>query len=78
MDIRFDALKDSIDKRFDAVDALEQARYATLIAKIEAIRTEFASTEAISSARHDAILKALDIDKRLERVKARQAAGTAA
>jgi hypothetical protein len=78
VDHQFKSLKESMEARFESLEAIEQARYLAVIAKIEAIRIEFASSEAIHAARHEAILKALDIDKRLEKVEARQAAGTAA
>jgi hypothetical protein len=65
------ALKNSIDKQFGAAEALAQARFATTLAKLETM-------EAVQTARHEAIIKALDIDKRLERIEARQAATAAA
>jgi hypothetical protein len=47
--------------------------------KVAAIRHELVMAElrtslAIAESRHEAILKALDIDRRLERIEARQAA----
>jgi ERCC4-type nuclease len=61
------SLKSSVDKQFASVEAIAQARNATLLAKLETM-------EAIQNARHEAIMKALDIDKRLERIEAREAA----
>jgi hypothetical protein len=78
VDHQFKALKESMETKFDALEAIEQARYLAIIAKIETIRIEFASAEANHIKRHEDLLKALDIDRRLERVEARQAAGTAA
>lgn len=77
-------LKNSVDKQFSSAEALAQARYDTVLAKLEAMdrRLEtlsfrvdgrFETFEAVQSARHEAIIKALDIDKRLEKVEARQA-----
>jgi Lon protease-like protein len=57
----------NVDKQFASVEAIAQARNATLLAKLETM-------EAIQNARHEAIMKALDIDKRLERIEAREAA----
>jgi len=78
VDSQFKSLKESIEAKFDAVGAIEQAKYLTVIAKIEAIRIEFASAEANHIKRHEALLKALDLEKRIERVEGRQSAGTAA
>jgi ERCC4-type nuclease len=61
------SLRSSVDKQFASVEAIAQARNATLLAKLETL-------EAIQNARHEAIMKALDIDKRLERIEAREAA----
>lgn len=78
VDLQFKALKETIDIKFSSTEAVEQARYLAVSAKIETIRIEFASAEANHLKRHEDILKALDIDKRLERVEARQATTTAA
>jgi hypothetical protein len=60
-------LKISTDKPFAGVEAIAQARNATLLAKLETM-------EGIQNARHESVVKALDIDKRLERIEAREAA----
>jgi hypothetical protein len=83
------AFKSSVDKQFAAVDkqfaaaeALAQARYTTVLAKLETMEARvdgrLENLETVQSARHEAIMKALDIDKRLEKVEARQAATAAA
>ncbi len=64
------SFKGSVDKQFAAAEALAQARYTTVLAKLETM-------EVVQTARHDAIIKALDIDKRLEKIEARQAASAA-
>lgn len=78
VDHQFKTLKESIETKIEALESVEQARYLAVSAKIETIRVEFASAEAKHIARHEAIFRALDIDRRLDRVEARQAAGTAA
>jgi hypothetical protein len=78
VDQQFKALKESVEAKLEAMEAVEQARYLAVISKIETIRVEFASAEANHVARHEAILKALDIDRRLEKIEARQAEITAA
>jgi acetyl-CoA carboxylase alpha subunit len=86
---QFQDLKESMDQQFAGVEGLAQARYIATMAKIETIeatasahneeiKKELASMEAVQGSRHESILKALDMDERLERVEARQAAGTAA
>jgi hypothetical protein len=78
VDNQFKALKESMESKFEAHEAIEQARYLAVIAKIETIRIEFASAEANHIKRHEDLPKALDIDRRLEKVEARQAASSAA
>jgi len=46
VDHQFKALKESMEAKFDALEAIEQAGYMAVIAKIETIRIEFASAEA--------------------------------
>lgn len=63
----------SVDKQLAAV----KDGFAS-VEKVAAIRHELVLAElrnalVIAESRHEAILKALDIDKRLERVEARQA-----
>ena len=60
------ALKTSINKQFEAAEALADPRYQVVLSKLETM-------EAIQSARHEAVLKALDIDRRLEKIEAKQA-----
>ncbi len=62
---------ESIKKELAAMEAIQTSRP-------EAIKKELAAMEAIQANRHETLLRALDIDKRLERVEARQAAGSAA
>lgn len=57
----------SMDKQFISVEKIAAIRHELLMAEL---RTSL----AIAESRHEAILKALDIDKRLERIEARQAA----
>jgi hypothetical protein len=52
----------SLSAEQKSAEALAQARYETVLAKLEAI-------DAKHTARFDQILKALDIDKRMERVE---------
>lgn len=57
----------AIAERLKAMEAINEARHKEMIAKIETATT-------IQTARYDAIMKALDIDKRLEKIEAKQAA----
>ena len=56
----------SVDKQFASIEKLAAIRHDLLLAELR-------NAQMISESRHEAILKALDIDKRLERVEARQA-----
>jgi hypothetical protein len=56
----------SVDKQFASVEKLAAVRHDLLSAELR-------NAQTIAESRHEAILKALDIDKRLERVEARQA-----
>jgi hypothetical protein len=56
----------SVEKQFAAAEKVTAIRHELVLA-------ELGTAQAIAEPRHDAILRALDIDKRLERVEARQA-----
>jgi hypothetical protein len=71
------ALQDVIAPGLKALQVEVKEGFAS-VEKVAAIRHELLLAElrtalAIAESRHEAILKALDIDKRLERVEARQA-----
>jgi hypothetical protein len=72
----------AVEKQFVAAEALAQARYTTVLAKLETMEAKvegkLETFEAVQSARHEAITKALDVDRRLEKIEARQAATAAA
>jgi hypothetical protein len=55
----------SMDKQFVSVEKLAAIRHELVLAEL---RTSL----AIAEARHEAILKALDIDRRLDRIEARK------
>jgi uncharacterized protein YqgV (UPF0045/DUF77 family) len=57
----------SIEHRLKAIETIAEARHNELLAKIETSNT-------IHTARYDTIMKALDIDKRLEKIEAKQTA----
>jgi len=57
----------SVDKQFVSIEKVAAIRHELLLAELR-------NAQPIAESRHEAILKALDIDKRLERVEARQAA----
>jgi hypothetical protein len=56
----------SVERQFASVEKLAAIRHDLLLAELR-------NAQIIAESRHAAILKALDIDKRLERVEARQA-----
>jgi hypothetical protein len=66
----------SIMTQMKASKKLAEARYQTVLAKLEVLEAKMKTTEVSNAARFDEITKALDIDKRLERVKARQSTAT--
>ncbi len=59
-----------------ASEALAEARYQTMLVKLEVIEAKMKTAEVSNAARFDEITKALDIDKRLERVEGRQPPAT--
>jgi hypothetical protein len=63
----------SVEKQFASVkDGFISAEKVAAI-RHELLLAELRTAQIIAESRHEAILKALDIDKRLERVEARQA-----
>jgi len=66
----------SILTELKASETLAEARYQTVLAKLEVLEAKMKTAEVSNSARLDEIAKALDIDKRLERVEARQSTAT--
>jgi hypothetical protein len=56
----------SVEKPFASIEKLAAVRHDLLLAELR-------NAQMIAESRHEAILKARDIDKRLERVEARQA-----
>lgn len=52
----------AIAERLKAAEAIAEARHNELLAKLE-------TANAIQTARYDAIMRALDIDKRLEAIE---------
>jgi uncharacterized protein YqgV (UPF0045/DUF77 family) len=66
----------SIRTELKASETLAEARYQTVLAKLEVLEAKMKTAEVSNSARFDEIAKALDIEKRLERVEARQSTAT--
>jgi hypothetical protein len=71
------ALQDVIAPDLKALQVEVKEGFAS-VEKVAAIRHELVLAElrtalAVAESRHEAILKALDIDRRLERIEARQA-----
>jgi hypothetical protein len=56
-----------------AAEALAKARYDTVLTKLEVLETKLNAVDIKHDAKFDQILKALDIDRRLERVEAFEA-----
>ena len=72
------ALQDVIAPDLKALQVEVKEGFAS-VERVAAIRHELVLAElrtalAVAESRHEAILKALDLDRRLERVEARQAA----
>lgn len=62
----------SVDKQFAAVkDGFFSAEKVAAIRQ-ELVLAELRTSLAVAEARHEAILKALDIDRRLDRIEARK------
>ena len=61
------ALEVEVKDGFASVERVAAIRHELLLAELRTALT-------LAQSRHEAILRALDIDKRLERVEARQAA----
>jgi hypothetical protein len=55
----------AVDKQFASVEKVAAIRHELVLAELRA-------SLAITEARHEAILKALDIDRRLDRIEARK------
>jgi hypothetical protein len=66
----------AIDARLTALDAGVKEGFASservAAARHELILAELRTAKTIADSRHEAILKALDIDKRLEKIEAKQ------
>jgi hypothetical protein len=60
------ALQVEVREGFASVDKVAAVRHELVLAELR-------NAQMIAESRHEAILKALDIDKRLERIEARQA-----
>jgi len=56
----------SVEKQFIAVERIAAIRHELLLAELR-------TAQVIAESRHEAILRALDIDERLERIEAKQA-----
>jgi hypothetical protein len=66
----------AIDARLTALDAAVKEGFASservAVARHELIVAELRTAKTIADSRHEAILKALDIDKPLEKIEAKQ------
>ncbi len=60
------ALQVEVREGFMSVEKVAAIRHELVLAELR-------NAQTIAESRHEAILKALDIDKRLERIEARQA-----
>ena len=72
----------AIDARLIALDAAVREGFASAervaAARHELILAELKTAKTIADSRHDAILRALDIDKRLEKLEGKQAVAAVA
>jgi len=72
----------AIDARLTALDAAVKEGFASAepvaAARHELILAELKTAKTIADSRHDAIIGALDIDKRLEKLEGKQAVSAVA
>ena len=66
LDARLTALDAAVKEGFASAERVAAARHELLLAELKTAKT-------IADSRHDAIIKALDIDKRLEKLEGKQA-----
>lgn len=67
LDAKFTALENAIKEGFSSSERVSAARHELILAELR-------TAKAIADSRYEAILRALDIDKRLEKIEARQTA----
>ena len=67
LDARLTALEGALKEGFASEERVAAARHELILAELR-------TAKAIADSRHEAVLKALDIDKRLEKVEAKQTA----
>ncbi len=67
LDARLPALEGALKEGFASEERVAAARHELILAELRTAKT-------IADSRHEAVLKALDIDKRLEKVEAKQTA----
>jgi hypothetical protein len=65
MDAKLAALNSALKDGFAAEERVAAARHELILAELRNAKT-------IADSRHEAILKALDIDKRLEKIESQQ------
>ena len=65
LDARLTALESALKEGFASEERVAAARHELILAELRTAR-------AIADSRHEAVLKALDIDKRLEKIEAKQ------
>lgn len=68
---RLTALDATVKEGFASAERVAAARHELILAELKTAKT-------IADSRHDAILRALDIDKRLEKLEGKQAVSAVA
>lgn len=71
------ALEATVKEGFASIDKLATVRQELVLAELNGLRAEMKTFQAIQDARYEAIMKALDVDRRLERLEAKQSSRTA-
>ncbi len=71
------ALRDFSDIRDRCAEAVARMRHEIMV-RMDTIEARLSAMQTAEAIRHRTLMWRIDLDKRLERVEARQAAGTAA
>jgi hypothetical protein len=66
-DAKLTALETALKEGFASEERVAAARHELILAELR-------TAKAIADSRHEAVLRALDIDKRIEKIEARQTA----
>jgi len=71
------ALRDISDTRHGCAEAVARMRHEIIMVRMDTIEARLSAMQTAEANRHRTLMWTIDIERRLERVEARQAAGTA-